>query len=68
MKLKAIKDAIGGYRVEGTSILWARQNECRCCWYIFDELEVETVGYAQSYAEAKAAAFKHVQGWELENA
>jgi hypothetical protein len=64
MKLKAVKDSIGGYRVAGTDIIWARQNECRCCWYVWDE----TVAYAKlklllmhySYAQAKEQAFKHV--------
>jgi hypothetical protein len=61
MKLKAVKDSIGGYRVEGTQVIWARQNECRCCWYVLNETETETVAYANSYAQAKEAAFKYVQ-------
>lgn len=66
MKIKAVKDSIGGYRVWGTDIIWARQNECRCCWYVFDDLNVETLGYAQSYAQAKEMAFKFAI--ELESA
>ena len=68
MNLKAVKDAIGGYRVAGTNIIWARQNECRCCWYVLDEVETETVAYANSYAQAKELAFKHVKEMELQNA
>ena len=67
-KLKAVKDSIGGYRVAGTNVLWARQNECRCCWYVFDDAEVETIGYAQSYAQAKEQAFKYVMEMELQDA
>ena len=58
--LKAVKDSVGGYRVKGTSVLWARQNECKCCWYVFDEQNTETVGYANSYATAKEMAFGYV--------
>jgi hypothetical protein len=68
MKLKAVKDSIGGYRVAGTHIIWARQNECRCCWYVWDDSETETIAYANSYAEAKELAFKHVARMELANA
>lgn len=68
MKLKAIKDAIGGYRVAGTDIIWARQNECRCCWYVLNEADTETVAYANSYAQAKEQAFKYVLEIELQNA
>jgi len=68
MKLKAVKDSIGGYRVAGTDILWARQNDCRCCWYVLDEAQTETVAYANSYAQAKELAFKHVQEMELQDA
>ena len=68
MKLKAVKDSIGGYRVAGTDIIWARQNECRCCWYVLNETETETVAYANSYAQAKEYAFKYVQEMELQDA
>jgi hypothetical protein len=67
-KLKAVKDSIGGYRVAGTDVLWARQNECRCCWYVFDDAQIETVAYANSYAQAKEYAFKYVLEMELQNA
>jgi hypothetical protein len=67
MKLKAVKDSIGGYRVAGTDIIWARQNECRCCWYVWDETQIETVAYANSYAQAKEQAFKHVTERGLQN-
>lgn len=60
MKLKAVKDAIGGYRVEGTSVLWARVNECKCCWYVMDEATLETITFDNSYARAKASAFDYV--------
>ena len=43
MKLKAVRDPIGGYRVWGTEVIWARQNECRCCWYVWDDIKVETI-------------------------
>jgi hypothetical protein len=35
---------------------------------VFDELETETLAYANSYAQAKQLAFKHVQEMELVNA
>lgn len=68
MKLKAVKDSIGGYRVAGTDIIWARQNECRCCWYVLNEADTETVAYANSYAQAKEQAFKYVLEMELQDA
>lgn len=68
MKLKAVKDSIGGYRVAGTYIIWARQNECRCCWYVLNEADTETVAYANSYAQAKEQAFKYVLEMELQDA
>ena len=65
MKLKAVRDPIGGYRVWGTEVIWARQNECRCCWYVFDIAEVETIDSGLNYAQAKAAAFKYVAEKEV---
>jgi hypothetical protein len=35
---------------------------------VFDDAEVETIGYAQSYAQAKDQAFKYVMEMELHNA
>ena len=58
--LKAVKDPIGGYRVKGTEIIWARVNECTCCWYVLDQSEMETLGYTNSYASAKTLAFNYV--------
>ena len=58
--MKAVKDAIGGYRVAGTNIIWARNNECRCCWYVMDQDTTETIGQMlRSYKEAKATAFEY---------
>ena len=68
MKLKAVKDPIGGYRVWGTEIIWARQNECRCCWYVFDIDEIEVIDNGLSYAQAKARAFEYVEEMRLQDA
>ena len=70
MKLNATKDPIGGYRVAGidASIIWARSNECRCCWYVFDVDQIETIDTGLSYAQAKARAFQYVEEMELANA
>ena len=64
MKLKAVKDSIGGYRLAGTSIIWAR-NECRCCWYVFDQDSTETIAQMlRTYKEAKATAFAYAMSDE----
>jgi hypothetical protein len=68
MKLKAVKDSIGGYRVEGTEVIWARENFCRCCWYVWDIEETEVIDSGLSYARAKEVAFKYVQEKELQDA
>jgi hypothetical protein len=68
MKLKAVKDPIGGYRVQGTEIIWARFNECRCCWYVFDSELAETIDSGLSYAQAKARAFEYVEEMRLQDA
>jgi hypothetical protein len=68
MKLKAIKDSIGGYRVSGTEVIWARENFCRCCWYVWDIEETEVIDSGLSYARAKEVAFKYVQEKELQDA
>ena len=68
MKLKAVKDSIGGYRVAGTEVIWARQNECRCCWYVFDIADIEVIDSGLSYARAKEVAFKYVTEMELQDA
>lgn len=68
MKLKAVKDSIGGYRVAGTEVIWARENFCRCCWYVWDIEETEVIDSGLSYARAKEVAFKYVQEKELQNA
>jgi hypothetical protein len=68
MKLKAVKDSIGGYRVQGTEVIWARENFCRCCWYVWDIEETEVIDSGLSYARAKEVAFKYVQEMELQNA
>ena len=68
MKLKAVKDSVGGYRVEGTEIIWARESLCRCCWYVFDIDEVEVINSGLSYARAKAIAFEYAAEKSLENA
>lgn len=68
MKLKAIKDEIGGYRVAGTNVIWARENYCKCCWYVFDIDEIEVIESGLSYAQAKQVAFKYVQEMELQDA
>ena len=47
--MKIVKDEIGGYRVEGTSIIIARQNECKCCWYVLDQDTTETIQSAVRY-------------------
>jgi len=59
MKIQAVKDPIGGYRVKGTNIIWARLNECNCCWYIFDQDSAETIAIVNSYKDAKATAFEY---------
>jgi hypothetical protein len=59
MKIQAVKDADGGYRVKGTNIIWARLNECRCCWYIFDQDSAETIAIVNGYKDAKATAFEY---------
>jgi hypothetical protein len=60
MKLKAVKDSIGGYRVAGTNIIWARNNECRCCWYVMDQDTTETIAQMLgSYNDAKYTAFQY---------
>jgi hypothetical protein len=68
MKLKAVKDVIGGYRVAGTEVIWARQNFCRCCWYVWDITETEVIDSGLTYAQAKAAAFAYVTEMELQDA
>jgi hypothetical protein len=68
MKLKAIRDEVGGYRVKNTNVIWARENYCRCCWYVFDITECELIDSGLSYARAKATAFKYVQEKELQDA
>jgi hypothetical protein len=68
MKLKAVKDSIGGYRVAGTEVIWARENFCRCCWYVWDIEETEVIDSGLSYARAKEVAFKYVQEKELQDA
>jgi hypothetical protein len=68
MKLKAVKDSIGGYRVQGTEVIWARENFCRCCWYVWDIAETEVIDSGLSYARAKEVAFKYVQEKELQDA
>ena len=68
MKLKAVKDSIGGYRVQGTEVIWARENFCRCCWYVWDIQETEVIDSGLSYARAKEVAFKYVQEKELQDA
>jgi hypothetical protein len=68
MKLKAVKDSIGGYRVQGTEVIWARENFCRCCWYVWDIEETEVIDSGLSYARAKEVAFKYVQEKELQDA
>lgn len=68
MKLKAVKDSIGGYRVAGTEVIWARENFCRCCWYVLDIEETKTIDSGLSYARAKEVAFKYVQEKESEDA
>ena len=68
MKLKAVKDSIGGYRVADTEVIWARENFCRCCWYVWDIEETEVIDSGLSYARAKEVAFKYVQEKELQDA
>ena len=60
--MKLVKDEVGGYRVKGTGIIVARYNECRCCWYVFDQETAETVqGAIHYFNDAKSVAFEYAE-------